>query len=73
METDIENQGYELSIQPQKPEYFLTFMHIGEPVGVLKIKDGILSFEGNVDESAKIFFSTVIEDLQLFIDQQNAN
>lgn len=40
---------------------FITFSIEGQDVGKLWGKDGVLSFEGDCEESAKIFFEQVIE------------
>lgn len=57
-------------IHNNKPTEFITFLCDGEKVGGIKFIDGIISFEGKVDASAKVFFSTLIEHLQLYIESE---
>jgi len=39
---------------------FIRFYHENEEIGRMNIKDGKLTFTGDVDESARLFFDKVI-------------
>ena len=45
----------------QPDSFEITFLLSDCEVGALKMKDGHLTFEGNADESAQIFFDTVVK------------
>lgn len=55
--TDIIYDNSESTETPKK--YDVTFMARDKTVGVLKFEDGVLSFEGDADASAKIFIEAL--------------
>lgn len=51
----------------QSTPTFITFNQAGVEVGHLEVKDGVMSFHGNVEESAKVFFDCVVGQLNEYI------
>jgi hypothetical protein len=44
-----------------KPNYNISFHHEGKTIGYLDWNDGDMKFSGSADESAKIFFDSLIK------------
>lgn len=59
-------------LSPTLRAYNVTFQLEGKEVGRLSWDDGTMKFEGNADESAKIFFDVVIKNCQPFSDIRKA-
>lgn len=56
------------------PAYTVQFHKEGKPIGALSWKDGPMKFEGNVEESAQLFFDNVIKRYtQAQLDLTNYN
>ena len=62
------SQCYKVEVPP--PSYNLSFHKETEMIGKLDWSSGKLVFEGNVDESAKLFFDWLKQYIDLYIEHE---
>ena len=68
----FQNTG-KLSIGNINPNYNITFHKDGENVGVLDFNGPEMTFTGDVDESAKLFFDLIAASFKGRIEQERAD
>jgi hypothetical protein len=59
----------ELSINV-KPDYNMTFWNEEKQIGEIEWNDGVMKFNGNLDESAKVFFEFLKPYMDSYIKEK---
>ena len=62
-----------IKILDTKPNYNMTFHNGGKQVGVLDFNGPEMTFSGDMDESAKLFFDFIAKSFKARLDQERAD
>ena len=62
-----------LSVLDTKPNYNMTFHNDGKQIGVLDFNGPEMTFSGDADESAKLFFDLIANAFKARLEQERAD
>lgn len=62
-----------LAIRAFKPNYNITFHHEGKQIGALDFNGPEMTFSGDADESAKLFFDFIARSFKARLEQERAD
>lgn len=62
-----------LAVLDTKPNHNITFQRDGTQIGVLDFNGPEMTFSGDMDESAKLFFDFIAKSFKARLDQERAD